>query len=124
MVFAEAVARPLLGPAWDQTLATVPLLVLAVIPSCLAWSTTVLHVRERTAMRALYSPAVGVLFAPAIGAVAIHDLRYAAGLVVLREFCLTLTAFVVVRRVAPWRALRLCALVTAAAGIVWLAVPW
>lgn len=118
--FAELVARPLLGAEWDETLATVPVLGLAVLPSCLAWSTTVLHVRERTGMRSLYSLVVGFVFAPFIGAGAVHDLRYAAGLVVLREFCLVVTAFVVVRGVAPWGALRLCALVTLACACAYL----
>lgn len=119
-VFAELIARPLLGSDWEETLSTVPVLALAVIPSCLAWSTTVLHVRERTGVRALYSLLVGVAFAPLVGAVATIDLRYSAALVVLREFSLVFTAFVVVRRVAPWRVLWLCAGVTAAGGILYL----
>ena len=108
VALATFVAKPLMDAAWDPALQIVPVLSLAVLPGSLASSGAVLQAITGSAWRSLWSPVVGIAFAPVVAIVATKDLEMAAWLVLLRELAVVTTSFWLVRTIAPWRSLRLC----------------
>ena len=100
---AAIVLTPVLGEEWRPAMAMVPFIAMVSFPGVLSWAASVLLVRTGAAWKTFVGPVIGIVFGAVIAWVASFNLQLAATVLVLREFAVVLTAYLLVGRAAPWR---------------------
>ena len=107
-VVARWILPNVLSEAWHSALHAAPLFAAVALPSVVAWSTTVVMIRNSTMQRGLPVRIVGLLLAVPVGLAAVRSLELAAVVMMIREVVLMWILIAVAGGDAPRRSAVFC----------------